>query len=78
MRMLELRVKIERVVGIANSGFVGAEPEILVPNSIARELSLHEFSEPELHTKITGDGREISLMRYRNAANIYIVTEDRI
>lgn len=84
--MLKLRVRIERVdgvkrvdvVGIANSGFVGVEPEVLIPTSIARELGIHELGEPEPYTKITGDGREITLLRYRNAVRVYVVTEDRV
>ncbi len=66
------------IVGIANSGFVGAEPEILIPTYIAKELKLDEIKEPEAHVKITGDGREVTLMKYRNTVNVYVLTEDRI
>ncbi len=84
--MLRLRVRIERidsavaeeVVGIANSGFVGVDPEILLPVDIAQKLRLQEVSEPEVYTKITGDGREIDLLRYRNSVKVYVVTEDRV
>ena len=84
--VLRLRVRLERIdkslftdiVGIANSGFVGAEPEILIPTYIAKELKLDEIKEPEAHVKITGDGREVTLMKYRNTVNVYVLTEDRI
>jgi hypothetical protein len=57
--MLRLRVRLERVgggssvedVAIANSGFVGAEPEVLIPSSIASRLKLYELGEPEVHTQ---------------------------
>ncbi len=84
--MLRLRVRMERVdgktsvevVGVANSGFVGLEPEVLVPMRIANELKLSELGEPEVHTKIAGDGRELELLRYRGAVRVYVVTEDRV
>ena len=84
--MLRLRIRIERVdsdrsietIGIANSGFIGIEPEILVPNNIERELRLHEIAEPKIHTKIAGDGREVELIKYRNSAKVSIITEDRV
>jgi len=83
--MLRLRVKMERIDGhasvetiaIANSGFAGLEPEVLLPSEIANELRIHGFTEPESHTKIAGDGREVTLLRYRNALKVYVVTEDR-
>lgn len=56
--VLRLKVRIERIdkslftdtVGIANSGFVGVEPEILIPTYIAKELKLDEIKEPEAHS----------------------------
>ena len=84
--MLRLRVRIEVVkssrsieaIAIANSGFVGMEPEILIPSSIARELKLYEVGEAETHMKITGDGREVGFLKYRELVKVYVVTEDRI
>ena len=84
--MLRLRVRIERrdggrsidVVGIANSGFAGIEPEVLVPIDVADELRLQEIAKPDVYTKITGDGREVELLRYRGVVKVYIVTEDRV
>ncbi len=84
--MLRLRVRIDRVDGlkridviaIANSGFIGMEPEILLPTHLAKELKLNEVAEPEECTKITGDGRDVTFLRYRNSVKVYIVTEDRV
>ncbi len=84
--MLRLKVRVERIdnryvvemLGIANTGFIGIEPEIAIPQTIAKELKLNEITEPEVITKITGDGREIQLLKYRNTVKVYVVTEDRI
>ncbi len=66
------------VVAIANSDFVGAEPEVLVPSRTARLLRLHEIGEPEVYSKVTGDGREVGFLRYRDAVRVYVVAEDRV
>ncbi|RJX15295.1 hypothetical protein CW703_06875 [Candidatus Bathyarchaeota archaeon] len=84
--MLRLKTKIERVdgfesveaVAIANSGFVGMEPEILIPPTIARQLKLHEIGEPEIFTKVTGDGRRVKFKGYKASGKVYIITEDRV
>ncbi len=84
--MLRLKIRVERidksesieVIAIANSGFIGVEPEVLIPSSIAKQLRLHEIEEPETYSKITGDGREVEFLKYRNSVNIYVITEDRI
>jgi hypothetical protein len=84
--MLRLKVKIERSDGsasvetvvIANSGFIGVEPEVLIPPDVAKQLKLHEVGEPEMFTKVTGDGREVELPGYRTATNVYVITADRV
>ncbi len=84
--MLRLRVRIERVdraksletLAIANSGFVGSEPEVLLPFTLARQLRLEELVEPQLEEKLLGDGRRVSLMKYPRSVRVYIVTEDRV
>jgi len=84
--MLRLKVKIERVdgsktiniVAIANSGFIGSKPEILLSDHIVRELKLHEICTPQASIKISGDGREIPLIRYSEAVNVYVIEEDRV
>ena len=84
--MLRLKVKIERVdgsasveaVAIANSGFVGVEPEVLMPPSMAEQLKLHELGQSEMFPKITGDGREVELPGYKAATKVYVVAEDRV
>lgn len=67
-----------QTIAIANSGFVGLEPEILVPLSLARELRLEEYAQPEIYMKILGDGREVEFTRYRQAVEVYVVAEDRV
>ena len=84
--MLRLRIRIERVDGskhmdsiaIANSGFVGLEPELLIPSNLANRLKLYEVSEPETHTKVTGDGRVVEFIKYRNSIRVYVLAEDRV
>lgn len=84
--MLKLKTKIEKVdgskfieaVAIANSGFVGVEPEILVPLTVAEQLKLNELRKPETFTKVTGDGRRVRFKGYKASVNVYVVTEDRV
>ena len=84
--MLRLRVRIERVdglrsvdvVAIANSGFAGLEPEVLLPLSVAERLRLHEVAEPEARTKVTRDGRGVSLLRYGDSVRVYVLAGDRV
>ncbi len=54
------------------------EPEILVPSHVVNQLKLHNIKELETYTKITGDGREIRFLKYRNAVKVYVVTGDRV
>lgn len=84
--MLKLRIKVERVdhkysfetLAIANTGFVGIEPEILIPQTLLKELKLYEITEPEIITKTTGNGREVQLMKCRNCVYVCVIAEDRI
>lgn len=84
--MLRLKVRIERIDGaraletiaLANSGFTGHEPEIALPGSYTRELGLSEVVEPEAVTRVTADGRETPLLRYRLAVRVYVVEDDRL
>jgi len=84
--VLRLRVRIERVdglrsvdvVAIANSGFAGLEPEVLLPLSVAERLRLHEVAEPEARTKVTRDGRGVSLLRYGDSVRVYVLAGDRV
>ncbi|OYT40345.1 MAG: hypothetical protein B6U89_02415 [Desulfurococcales archaeon ex4484_58] len=84
--MLRLKIRIERIdsiknietIGLANSGFIGQEPEILLPRYIIEELDLDSIVKPEKYYKITGDGRRIELLRYRDGVKVYVITEDRV
>lgn len=84
--MLRLRIRVKTLdnsatfeaVSIASSGFIGIEPEILIPSNIADELKLQTKGKPELYSKITGDGREIEFLKFRNVVKVYVVAEDRV
>ncbi len=66
-KMIMLKVRIERIDGkyvvettaIVNTGFIGAELEVVVPQPLADELRVHEIARPDACDKITADGREI-------------------
>ena len=83
--MLRLKVRIRRVDGkfsqdliaIANSGFVGLKPEIVLPQNVINDLKLNEVAESRISRKITGDGREIQFVRFENSVEVYLIAEDR-
>jgi len=84
--VLRVRVRVERVdgsrsvelVAIANSGFSGSVPELAVPARVARELALREVAEPEPASKLTGDGRVASMVRYPCSVKVYVLGGDRV
>ncbi len=85
--MLRLKIRVERiddpnkyleVIGIANSGFIGYEPEILLPSRFAETLNLDEVAKPTVHMKVSGDGRHVELIKYMRAVKTYVVTDDRV
>ncbi len=83
--MLRLRIRIERVddkksvdaLALVGSGFIGVEPEILIPLQMVKELDLESISRPQRFTKISGDGREVELLKFRDTVRVY-VAEDRV
>ncbi len=81
--VLKLRIRIcyknkcVESVGIANSGFTGREPEITIPEYIAREL-LGEGVTLTLVDRLLADGSRVSLARTVEPLNLYLVAEDRI
>ncbi|MEM2194319.1 MAG: hypothetical protein QXY40_00300 [Candidatus Methanomethylicia archaeon] len=84
--VLKLRIRIERSDGkysvvyeaIANSGFSGKKPEILVPLKLIESFKLRELQEPTPASKISGSGTVIPLIRYIDSAKIYVIEEDRV
>ena len=84
--MLKLRVKVERIDGagsvevdaVANSGFVGSSPEVLLPDELVAKLKLGELVSPEPASKISGGGTVIPLVRYKRTVRVYLPCEDRV
>ncbi|RLF04100.1 MAG: hypothetical protein DRK00_07485 [Thermoprotei archaeon] len=66
------------LAAIANSGFSGAVPEVVVPAYVAAELALREVVEPEPASKLTGDGRVASMIRYPHSVKVYVLGGDRV
>ncbi len=81
--VLKLRIRLcyenecVESVGIANSGFTGREPEITIPDYIAREL-LGEGAALMLVDRLLADGSRVSLARTVEPLDLYLITEDRI
>jgi len=81
--VLRLRVRLQveskciETLALANSGFIGAEPEIMLPEPLARELLGNK--PPTITVKrILADGSTINLVRCVEPVNVYVVTEDRV
>ena len=81
--VLKLRVKISykgkciESIGIVNSGFAGREPEITLPETLAKEL-LGETPSLILIDKILADGTRTLLPKTKESLDLYVVTEDRV
>ena len=83
--MLRLRLKVRRrdlkaekeIIAVANSGFVGAKPQLLIPQEISREFRFGEMLEPTITAKKTADGRTVSFITYKDAALVQVITGER-
>ncbi len=81
--VLRLRVRIcfrskcAEGLGIANSGFVGEVPEVVIPESMAKEL-LPEGYSLTLVSKVLANGTQTYLPRTVDTLDLYLITEDRI
>jgi len=81
--MLRIRVKLCRgsacveALAIANSGFVGAEPEALVPPRVSEAL-FDPSPQVELVERVLADGSRALLPRALEAVEVYAVEEDRV
>jgi hypothetical protein len=64
-------------LGIANSGFAGREPEVVLPQELVREL-LGEGPNVVLIERVLADGSRVFLPRLTDPLNIYVITEDRV
>ena len=83
LRLLKLKIRVckgsrcAEVLGIANSGFIGEEPEILLPQNVIRFVLGEEFS-TVLVERVLADGSRILIPRRDEALDVYAVTEDRV
>ena len=81
--VLRLRVRVScrgkcvEGLGIANSGFAGREPELTLPQGLAREL-LGEGSSAVLVERTLADGSKVLLPKLLEPLDVYLVTEDRV
>lgn len=81
--VLRLKVRIcyrdRRVetIAIANSGFVGRDPEITLPRSLAEKLLGRNYS-TVIVEKVLADGSIVSLERTSERLKLYLLTEDRV
>jgi len=81
--VLRLRVRLCRgdtcveTIGVANTGFAGREPEVTLPESLARKL-LGESPRVVLVDRVLADGTRAALARAVEPLDLYLVTEDRV
>ena len=81
--MLRLRVKLCRggscveALAVANSGFVGFEPEILAPLRVVEPL-LGRSPRVELVERVLADGSVVQLPRTVDPVDVLVVSEDRV
>ena len=81
--MLRLRVRLCRnstcaeVLAIANSGFIGVEPEVVIPVRVSEAL-LGPSPRVELVERMLADGSRVLLPRALDAVDVYTVEEDRV
>ncbi len=64
-------------LGIANSGFAGREPELTLPQELAREL-LGERSGVVLVERTLADGSKVLFPKLVEPLDVYLVAEDRV
>lgn len=83
LKLLKLKIRVckesrcAEVLGIANSGFIGEEPEILLPQNIVRFVLGEEFS-TILVERVLADGSKILMPKSVEVLDVYAVAEDRV
>jgi len=80
-KMLRLRIRVCRdscveMLGIANTGFIGSEPEIMLPHQVLERI----VESPRLESveRVLADGSRTVLRRTLEYLDISAVEEDRI
>ncbi|MEM3954642.1 MAG: hypothetical protein QW047_06410 [Sulfolobales archaeon] len=64
-------------VGIANSGFVGRDPEITLPQELVEKL-FPQGVNTVLVERVLADGSKVLLPKLLNPVDTYLITEDRV
>ena len=85
MKIVVLRLNVKicykdrciETIAIANSGFVGRDPEITLPQNLAEKLLDTNFS-TIIVKKILADGSIVDLRKTSENLKLYLLTEDRI
>ncbi len=81
--VLRLRIKVchegkcIECLGIANTGFAGREPEITLPQDVARRL-LGPGLNTTLVERVLADGTKVLLTRVEKLLDLYLIAEDRV
>lgn len=81
--VLKLKVRIcykdkcVESIGVASTGFIGGEPEIILPEHIVREFSGEKLLFT-LSERVLADGSRVAMMRSLEPLDLYIVAEDKI
>ncbi|MFZ8782602.1 MAG: hypothetical protein ACO2OR_01240, partial [Desulfurococcaceae archaeon] len=81
--VLRLRIKIcggeSRVetAGLANTGFAGRDPEVVLPQELVVQLLGREPS-TLLVERVLADGSRVFLPRTTKPLDLYVVTSDRV
>lgn len=64
-------------LAVANSGFVGFEPEVMAPHRLVEPL-LGRRPRVELVERVLADGSRVQLPRTVEAVDVFAVAEDRV
>ncbi|MCX8205437.1 MAG: hypothetical protein N3H31_07305 [Candidatus Nezhaarchaeota archaeon] len=80
--MLRIRVRLlteksVEALAIANSGFIGSEPEVLIPLRLVKQL-YGESPSVTLVERVLADGSRTLLAKCTKPLGVYVVTEDRV
>ena len=80
LRIRSIRGRSEDVVALVNSGYEARRPELLIPAELARRLDLYPIlpAGSEVIEYILADGSRTRLIRISDAAEVQVITNDRV
>jgi hypothetical protein len=81
-RLLRLKVRVCRdacveSMAIANTGFIGLEPEILIPQSILESMVSSSVT-LDVVERVLADGTRVTLRRMVEPVDVMVVEDDRV